>query len=713
MTALRTPPPHTPPPQASRPSPAAPRPPGAGGAPGTRTSRWSPAADAGFVLAQAIVVGLPFLLAQDRDAAVVAPSLGTGLAVLWLALRPSGALPLGLASTALTTVALTLGFGLPWLWVLAYLPGALVQLLVTLTLLEVLERRSGAPGLLGADIGAVLRALRAVTGGAVAGAATSLAVAAATAPAQGDHGGPGLLAAVAGTALWSLHHAVATAAVVAPGIALAGAAGRLGDRRMARRQLLDAAAVAALAGATVGCLLVLLPAPVLLVVLPPALAVCAALLGVGRGAGLAIGTLGATACTVGLGLTDLGGAPGPGRFGLVDALVMLCVIGPVAAALLGQRLRDLALREHVWAADRRALRTAFLGATASLRDAVLTVDADHRIDVANQAARALLRDCDRDARALSSALTQLDGRRLRPSEDVLRRAWELGSSGPSDLLLHHADGTTSVVRVRAHRVDGGAERRLVVAIADLSDQSRACADRERAMRTAAGELRRPLAETRSWVDVAGTQLVEDCEAETRARRSLVRAEDALGRLEQVIDDLLADAGAMARVPAPRRVELGGEEGLVPAVAARYAPEALVVVDEHVPAVLADPDMLQQLLRHLLRSAADNVAPDVRPVVRVAGTFVGDRVHLTVTDNGTGVPLSWQTGPGQGGEPSPALTVCRTVVERHGGTLRCSLAPEPPVAPEPGLAVGGPGARVLLDLPAVPGEPVILPRAATA
>ena len=91
--------------------------------------------------------------------------------------------------------------------------------------------------------------------------------------------------------------------------------------------------------------------------------------------------------------------------------------------------------------------------------------------------------------------------------------------------------------------------------------------------------------------------------------------------------------------------------------------------------------LAQVLTNLLANC-DRHAPGSR--VRVAAAADGDRVTITVADDGPGVP-------GEGGpEPGIGLTVCTRLLAEHGGRLWFG----PP----------GPGCTVEVSLPALADVP---------
>jgi signal transduction histidine kinase len=118
--------------------------------------------------------------------------------------------------------------------------------------------------------------------------------------------------------------------------------------------------------------------------------------------------------------------------------------------------------------------------------------------------------------------------------------------------------------------------------------------------------------------------------------------------------------------------------------------------DHLPGtVRADPDRVAQVLRNLARNAVAHTAPGGR--VSVRADAVGDRLRITVEDDGPGIPPEQaehlferfyrspdsrardRNGSGLG------LAIAKAIVEAHGGRIWAEASDRP-------------GARVLFELP---------------
>lgn len=114
-----------------------------------------------------------------------------------------------------------------------------------------------------------------------------------------------------------------------------------------------------------------------------------------------------------------------------------------------------------------------------------------------------------------------------------------------------------------------------------------------------------------------------------------------------------------------------------------------------PLVQADAEQMRQLLHHLIGNALKFHLEGVNPVIGVSATIDGNRVWISVKDNGTGFRPEdagklfqlFQRLHGRTEYPGAGigLAVCRKIVERHHGEIRAASTP-------------GSGANFLFSLP---------------
>jgi len=108
-----------------------------------------------------------------------------------------------------------------------------------------------------------------------------------------------------------------------------------------------------------------------------------------------------------------------------------------------------------------------------------------------------------------------------------------------------------------------------------------------------------------------------------------------------------------------------------------------VVSSELPVVMGNPDRLIQLLENLLRNALVHRG-EADPRIRISASTQGEGWLFTVRDNGPGVEPAYLESIFepferlQGKEREGAglgLTICRAIVERHGGRIWAESGPE--------------------------------------
>lgn len=131
-----------------------------------------------------------------------------------------------------------------------------------------------------------------------------------------------------------------------------------------------------------------------------------------------------------------------------------------------------------------------------------------------------------------------------------------------------------------------------------------------------------------------------------------------------------------------RSVIDGVRALVELQARQAGVVLRIELPPQLPAVLADRVMLEQVLLNLTRNAIEamqDTAPNQR-VLRIAAAVVEDKVAVSVIDRGHGIPEQVAAGLFEPFYSTKAegmgmgLSICRTAIEFHGGTL--SHAPNP-------------------------------------
>ncbi len=253
--------------------------------------------------------------------------------------------------------------------------------------------------------------------------------------------------------------------------------------------------------------------------------------------------------------------------------------------------------------------------------------------------------------------------------------------------------------------------------ADLAARATALAESDRARRQlladVSHELMTPLAAIRGYVETLGMKELR-LDAATR-EKYLDIAHQETHKLEAIIGDLLDLA----------RLEGGGDsfeadevlvDDLLRRVADRHRPALIgrrvtlsTTVAGGTPLIRGDADRLEQALQNVAANGIRHT-PD-GGIVTLHAEPAGDRVRITVTDTGPGIPPEHlphifdrfykadaaRAGTGVASGSGLGLSIVRAIVARHGGEVHASNAP------------GGGGAMFTMILPAA-GRPLVSPPA---
>jgi signal transduction histidine kinase len=392
-------------------------------------------------------------------------------------------------------------------------------------------------------------------------------------------------------------------------------------------------------------------------------------------------------------------------------LVAVLLTG-LAVGTLSDRIDELVVRMAEARASAAEQAELLAEMTESMDEGLIVLDGLGRIERSNGASRRLAHRVRPDA-SEAVALAALVELVLNP--DPAHTGAVRAELGVGDVQLPLPSGDDLVLAVSradlANQQGDGDRTGVLLVLSEVTEHRHGIRPLVAFAATAAHDLRGPLTAIRAWLDYAAL----DLDPESDTHESVRRAEQASVQMAGLIDDLLTQAVAEAGAIEERDVPLSGPEGALVRADALLGPDdAIEVPDEGLPVVHADEASVRQLFANLVGNSVKYARPGVPALIRVRAVRVGARVVVEVEDNGVGVDEhqrdliferfhrghsdTERRGTGMG------LSICQTIVERHGGTIEC-LPAEP-----------GPGSIFRFDLPAAAGanmmDPVtVLPRSA--
>jgi two-component system, OmpR family, phosphate regulon sensor histidine kinase PhoR len=270
-------------------------------------------------------------------------------------------------------------------------------------------------------------------------------------------------------------------------------------------------------------------------------------------------------------------------------------------------------------------RDRFETVLQTMDQAVLALDAEHRITTSNRAARSLLRlNGDVEGRTLLEAVRV-------PSLKELVESVEPGRSSSAEFDLSGAPPRRVQARATLQG-DGG----VVIVVHDVTDIRRLERVRRDFVANVSHELRTPISVIRANTETLLGGALEHPERARQFVEALFRHADRLGR---IITDLLdisrIEAGRYRLEPEPVLVCESAEhvlDALADEAEAKRI-EVSVRVDPHL-AVFGDPKAIEHVLINLVGNAI-KYTPE-HGHVEIGATRQGDTVRIEVRDDGAGI-----------------------------------------------------------------------------
>lgn len=342
-------------------------------------------------------------------------------------------------------------------------------------------------------------------------------------------------------------------------------------------------------------------------------------------------------------------------------------LGAVARAL-DEAVQELAQRLAVQARDRARMEAILAG----MIEGVIVVDPQGRLQLANEAARQMLK-----LDVVAIGRPHVETIRHPAIAELLGAA--LAGTTPDALQLSPPRDASRTITARAAPATGEAAHGAVLVLHDITDLRRADQIRRDFVANVSHELRTPLTAIRGYVEAL---------ADGTSPEDSQRFIEIVGRHTQRMERLVTDLLRLARLDAKQEtLDIGvcDTSELVHGVIADLS-AALdarrqrvdVVIAPDAQTLRADSAKLHDALRNLVANAS-TYAPE-NTTITISAQTAGQRVALTVLDEGPGIPEAdlsrvferfYRVDKSRARDPGGTglgLAIVKHLVELHGGTV---------------------------------------------
>ena len=351
-------------------------------------------------------------------------------------------------------------------------------------------------------------------------------------------------------------------------------------------------------------------------------------------------------------------------------------IGIVARAL-DESVQELGRRLGELARDRGRMEAILAG----MIEGVIVVDPQGRLQLANDAARQMLKLDD-----LALGRHYVETIRHPAITDLVGAA--LAEQTPMSVEMSPPRDASRTIMVRAAPATSGAAHGAIVVLHDITELKRVDQIRRDFVANVSHELRTPLTAIRGYVEALLEEDADGNRAERRRFLGIIQRHTL--RMENLVKDLLR----LARLDAGQEtldISACDTGALVQAVVADLAPtlearsqKVEITIGPGAESVRADPAKLHDVLRNLVANAG-TYAPE-GSAIHVDVYKSENRTVISVADDGPGIPDEdavrvferfYRVEKSRARDPGGTglgLAIVKHLVELHGGTVRTENRP---------------------------------------
>jgi len=351
-----------------------------------------------------------------------------------------------------------------------------------------------------------------------------------------------------------------------------------------------------------------------------------------------------------------------------DALLVMTGIGGLA----GSTIQNAQLFERLQAAHKR-YRDLF----EDNIDPMVLTDWDGTILEANRQAQMLSGYSDEELHELTiDQLHEVNWSKTGESFEILRE----NRASAYESSLHKKDESHSPVEVHARRVEFDENDAIQWILRDITERKELDGLRDDLTSMIYHDLRSPLANIVSSLDVIATMVPED-ERET-VLSILKIAESSTDRIQRLVSSLLDVSKLESGQPVVEQKVVESLPLIKKAVedvrpVSNGRRQTLVTsLPEELPPIWVDEDMARRVLINLVENSSKFTPTEGR--LEVGAQVDGDWLHIWVKDNGPGIPPADQErifdkftrlrGKSKAAGLGIGLAFCRLAVLGHGGRI---------------------------------------------